>query len=124
MNVFLWSIAGVLAAVFLASGAIKLLRTKEQLAGAGQGWVEQFPASTIKLIGVLEAAAAVGLILPPALDIAAILAPIAAVGLIILMAGAATTHARRREWSNVAVNVVLAAIAAAVAWGRFGPYSF
>lgn len=87
MNVFLWVLAGVLAAEFLAGGAMKLLRTKEQLAGAGQGWVEQFPPGTIKLIGVLEVAAAIGLVLPPALDIAPVLAPIAAVGLIILMAG-------------------------------------
>ena len=124
MNVFLWVLAGVLAAVFLASGAMKLLRTKEQLAGAGQGWVEKFPPGTIKLIGVLELAAAIGLVLPPALDIAPVLAPIAAVGLIIVMAGAVTTHARRQEWSNVAVNVVLAVLGAVVAWGRFGPYSF
>jgi uncharacterized membrane protein YphA (DoxX/SURF4 family) len=124
MNVFLWVLAGVLAAVFLASGAMKLLRTKEQLAGAGQGWVEQFPPGMIKLIGVLEVAAAIGLVLPPALDIAPVLAPIAAVGLIILIAGAVTTHARRQEWSNVAVNAFLAVLGAVVAWGRFEPYSF
>jgi uncharacterized membrane protein YphA (DoxX/SURF4 family) len=124
MNVFLWVIAGVLAAVFLASGAMKFLRTREQLAGAGQGWVEQYPPRTIKLIGALEVAAAIGLVLPPVLDIAPVLAPIAAVGLIVVMAGAATTHARRREWSNVAVNVALAVLGAVVAWGRFGPHSF
>ncbi|GII59263.1 hypothetical protein Pth03_76520 [Planotetraspora thailandica] len=124
MNVFLWILAGVLAAVFLASGAMKLIRTKEQLAGSGQGWVEQFPAGTIKLIGILELAAAIGLILPPLLDIVPVLAPIAAVGLIVLMAGGAITHARRGEVPNVVVNVVLAVLAAVVAWERFGPYSF
>jgi uncharacterized membrane protein YphA (DoxX/SURF4 family) len=110
-------LAGVLAAVFLASGAMKLLPTKEQLAGAGQGWVEQFPPRMIKLIGILEVAAAIGLVLAPALDIAPVLAPIAAVGLIILMAGAVTTHARRQEWSNVAVNVVLAVLRVAPRYG-------
>jgi uncharacterized membrane protein YphA (DoxX/SURF4 family) len=124
MNVFLWVLAGLLAAVFLVAGALKLARTKPQLASAGQGWVEQFPPGTIKLIGVLEVAGAAGLILPAALNIAPILTPIAAVGLILVMAGAVVTHARRHEIPNVATNIVLAVLAAVVAWGRFGPYSF
>lgn len=51
------------------------------------------------------------------------LTPLAAVGLIVLMVGAAVVHARRREAQYVAVNVVLLVLAAVVAWGRFGPYS-
>jgi hypothetical protein len=35
---------------------------------------------------------------------------------------AAATHIRRKEPSGVAVNAVLFLLAAAVAWGRFGPY--
>jgi uncharacterized membrane protein YphA (DoxX/SURF4 family) len=102
---------GVLAAVFLGSGVLKLVRSKPQLADAGQGWVEPFPAGTIKLIGVLEVLAAVGLVLPAALSIAPILTPIAAVGLLLVMAGAVVAHARRDEIPNVAVNIVLAVFA-------------
>jgi hypothetical protein len=40
------------------------------------------------------------------------------------MVGAAIVHARRNEPMNVAVNLVLIALAVFVAWGRFGPYSF
>ena len=40
------------------------------------------------------------------------------------MIGAAITHARRGETKNIIINVVLLAMAAVVAWGRFGPYSF
>jgi hypothetical protein len=43
---------------------------------------------------------------------------------VIKMIGAAVTHARRRETQAIAMNVVLLAVAAVVAWGRFGPYSF
>jgi hypothetical protein len=50
--------------------------------------------------------------------------PLAAVGLILLMAGAAITHARRGESQAIASNVVLIVLAAVVAWGRFGPYPF
>jgi hypothetical protein len=40
------------------------------------------------------------------------------------MLGAAATHARRKEPSMIVVNLVLFALAAFVAWGRFGPYAF
>jgi uncharacterized membrane protein YphA (DoxX/SURF4 family) len=124
MNLLLWIIAGLLAIAFLGSGVMKLLRSKEQLASSGQGWVESFSPATVKLIGILEVAAAAGLILPAAFNIAPVLVPLAAVGLIVVMVGATITHGRRNEWPNVAVNVVLALLAAIVAWGRFGPYAF
>src|SRR6266508_4530524 len=75
-------------------------------------------------IGALEVLAAVGLILPAALDIAPVLAPLAAVGLVLLMVGAFIAHVRRREAQAIVVTLVLLALAAFVAWGRFGPQSF
>jgi DoxX-like family len=68
--------------------------------------------------------AAIGLILPAALDVVPVLVPLAAVGLAVLMVGAVVTHARRREPQLIVVNVVLLALAVVVLWGRFGPYSF
>jgi hypothetical protein len=124
MNITLWIIAGLLAAAFLASGAMKLVQPKEKLAALGMGWVEDFSAGTIRAIGTLEVLAAVGLILPAALDIAPVLVPLAAVGLILLMAGAIITHLRRHEARVIAPPIALLALAALVAWGRFGPQSF
>ena len=124
MNAVLWIIAGVLAVAFLASGVMKLARTKEQLAASGMGWTEDVSAGTVKLIGALEVLAAIGLILPALLDIAPVLVPLAAVGLVLIMVGAAVTHGRRGETPLIAVNVVLLILAAVVAWGRFGPYAF
>ncbi len=123
MNIALWIIAGLLAVAFLASGAMKLIQPKEKLP-AGWGWVEDFSAGSIKAIGALEVLAAVGLILPAALDIAPVLAPLAAVGLVLLMVGAFIAHVRRREAQAIVVTLVLLALAAFVAWGRFGPQSF
>ncbi|MFJ9908317.1 hypothetical protein ACIRVK_36570 [Streptomyces sp. NPDC101152] len=40
------------------------------------------------------------------------------------MVPAAITHARRKEPGAIAFNAVLLILAALVAWGRFGPYSF
>ncbi len=123
MNVVLWIIAGVLAVAFFAAGLTKLTQPREKLA-ATMGWVEDFSPGTVKLIGALEVLAAIGLILPAALVIVPVLVPLAAVGLVALMVGAAITHARRKEAPMIAINLVLLLLAAVVIWGRFGPYSF
>ncbi len=71
MNLALWIIAGLLAAVFLVAGANKLFIPREKLAKApGGGWVNDFSAGFIKTLGALEILGAVGVILPAALDIA------------------------------------------------------
>ena len=124
MNLILWIAAGVLAAAFLAAGSMKLMRPKEKLAESGMGWTEDFSPGAVKAIGALEVLAAIGLIVPAALDIAPDLVPFAAVGLIVLMLGAAVTHLRRNETQMVLVNVVLIALAASVAWGRFAAEPF
>ncbi len=124
MNVVLWIVAGVLAAAFLGAGLMKLAQPKKKLADSGMGWTEDFSDGAVKGIGALEVLGAAGLILPAALDIVPVLVPIAATGLVLLMLGAAVTHARRKESTNIVVNIVLLALAAFVAWGRFGPYAF
>ncbi|WP_338324652.1 DoxX family protein [Nonomuraea polychroma] len=53
-----------------------------------------------------------------------VLTPLAATGLVVVMIGAAVTHARRKEHQMILGNLVLLALAAVVARGRFGPYSF
>lgn len=124
MNVALWIIAGLLAAAFLAGGAVKLTQPREKLAASGFGFVEDLSAGTVKAIGAIELLAGVGLVLPAALDIAPVLVPMAAVGLVLLMVGAMITHLRRHEASAVVVNLAILALAVFVAWGRFGPQSF
>lgn len=124
MNIALWIIAGVLGAASLAGGAQKLAQPKAKLAAGGYGWVDDFSAGGVKTIGALEVLAGLGLILPAALDIAPVLVPVAATGLVLLMIGAALTHLRRHESQAIVVNAVILAVAAFVAWGRFGPHSF
>ena len=125
MNLTLWIIAGLLAAIFLAGGVGKLILRKEKIAATPLGgWVEDFSADSIKAIGAVEILAAVGLVLPAAVDIAPVLVPLAAVGLVVVMVGAMITHLRRREATSIAVNLAYLALAGFVAWGRFGPESF
>jgi len=123
MNIALWIIQVLLALTFLASGGMKLARPRLALAGQ-MAWVQDFSDAQVKGIGALEVLAAIGLVVPPLLHIAVFLTPLAAVGLVLLMAGAAANHLRRHEPQMVAVNGVLLILAAVVAIGRFGPYRF
>lgn len=126
MNVALWIVAGLLAAAYLFSGGGKLIISKEKIAtmSASAKWVEDFSAGTVKTIGGLEVLAAVGLILPAVLDVAPVLVPLAAVGLVMLMLGAVITRIRRHEFKFMLADLVYLAMAGFVAWGRVGPESF
>jgi hypothetical protein len=119
MNIALWIIATLLAVASLASGAVKLVQSREKLAAVGFGWVNDFSDGTVKTIGTLEILAAVGLVLPALLDIAPVLVPLTAVCLVLLMLGAMITHVRRHEAQLIVVNLVIVALAGFVAWGRF-----
>jgi len=59
------------------------------------------------------------LILPPLTRILPILAPIAAVGLVLNMIGAARTHMRRKENQMIMMNGMLLLLALFVAYRRF-----
>jgi uncharacterized membrane protein YphA (DoxX/SURF4 family) len=125
MNLALWIVAGLLAAVFLVAGANKLFIPQEKLAKApGGGWVNDFSARFIKALGAVEILGAVGLILPAALDIAPIRVPLAAVGLATIMTGAAIVTTRRQEPMHALLNLTYLALIAFVAIARFGPQSF
>ncbi|GAB3931620.1 DoxX family protein [Kribbella albertanoniae] len=125
MNVFLWILAGVLAAFFLAAGANKLAQSHAKLlATPNMKWVEDFSPGTLKLIGAAEVLGAIGLILPAVLDIAPILTPLAAVGLAVIMLGAIITHGRRKEYQPIIINAVVLVLAVVLAIFRFGPNSF
>jgi uncharacterized membrane protein YphA (DoxX/SURF4 family) len=125
MNVFLWIVAGVLAAFFAAAGVTKLSQSKAKLGENPQmGWTKDYSPGALKLIGAAEALGALGLILPGAFDIAPVLVPLAATGLAIIMLGAIVVHARRKEPQPIILNAVILALALVVAIFRFGPNSF
>jgi uncharacterized membrane protein YphA (DoxX/SURF4 family) len=123
MNTTLWIIQVLLALAFLVAGMMRLAQPIEKLA-AQMGWVRDFRPSTVRLIGALEVLAALGLILPPIVDVLPWLAPLAAIGLVVLMLGAAATHLRRRETGVIAANVVLLTLAVFVAVGRLAVAPF
>ncbi|WP_040781916.1 DoxX family protein [Nocardia pneumoniae] len=125
MNLALWIAAGLLATVALVGGITKTFVPKQKLAeAAGGGWTANASVGFVKTLGVLELLAAVGLILPAALDIAPVMVPVTAVCWIVLMLGAMITHLRDGEAKFIWLNLIYLALAVSVAWGRFGPESF
>jgi hypothetical protein len=125
MNLTLWIITGLLAAVALSGGVSKTFIPKEKLAHVtGGGWTKDHTAGFVKTLGILELLAVVGLTLPAAVDVAPVVVPITAVCWVLLMIGAITTHLRRGEHPFVLLNVVYLALALFIAWGRLGPQSF
>jgi uncharacterized membrane protein YphA (DoxX/SURF4 family) len=107
----------LLAVAFLGAGATKLMQPKEKLA-KNMGWVEDFSQPTVRIIGALEVLGAIGVVLPALTGILPWLTPLAALGLVLLMAGAVYTHLRREEGSAVVPPAVLLLLAALVAVGR------
>jgi uncharacterized membrane protein YphA (DoxX/SURF4 family) len=124
MNVALWIVAGLLAAMFLMAGMMKVAQPYEKLK-EGMAWVEDFSPGIVKEIGMVEMLAAIGLVVPPLVDVAPILSPIAATGLALTMVGAVVTHVRRGgEGRMIMTNLVLLVLLVFVAVGRFAiePY--
>jgi uncharacterized membrane protein YphA (DoxX/SURF4 family) len=118
VSIALWVVSILLAVAFLAAGGSKLTQPKEKLASRGMGYVEDFSQTQIRLIGTAEVLAAIALIVPQAFDVWTWLTPVAAVGLALLMVGAAVTHIRRKEPQVLGANTILFALAAFVAIGR------
>ncbi|SED72087.1 DoxX family protein [Ruania alba] len=121
MDTALWIVAGVLALAYLLGGTSQLAMTKEKYRSFGRGnhWVDDFGTGHITAIGITKIVGAMGLVLPAAVDVAPVLVPIAATGLMLVMAGAATTRFRRSEWGFLAGDLVYLGLFAFVAWGRF-----
>jgi hypothetical protein len=125
MDTTLWIVAVLLAVVFATGGVGKIAIPKEKLAAApGGGWVEDFSPDAVRALGAVDALAAVGLVLPAAVGIAPVLVPLAAAGVVLLMAGAVLVRLRHGARGAIVVDLTYLALAAFVAWGRLGPEPF
>ena len=117
MHVTLWILQVVLAVVFAIAGVTHFL-PPEGLPESMRGMAEM-PAGVPYFIGTVEILAVLGLILPGLTGIQTRLTPLAGAGLILVMVGAIVWHAQREEFPNIVLNVILAAIAGFVAYGRW-----
>jgi len=112
-RVALWSVQIVLALLFLFAGIAKLRMSAAVL--------EQFtgvPGAFMKFIAIAEISGALGLVLPGLFRVKRFLTPVAAVGLVTIMAGATTLMATHGPVSGAALPFVVGVLVAAVACRR------
>ncbi len=117
LSISLWIAQVVLAAMFCMAGSTKLFQPIDALAPM-RPWVTAMPEGMVRFIGLSELLGAIGILLPSALRRMPMLSVAAAAGLVTVQILAAIFHATRGEFSMIGMNVILAAIAAFVAWGR------
>ena len=120
LRIALWVAQVLLAIAFGMGGFMKLTLPLTELTQK-LVWPGALPEPLLRFIGASELAAAFGLLLPAAFRIRPELTPLAAAGLVVIMALAVVFHLSRGEAYMIPVNFVLGVIAAFVAWGRFGP---
>lgn len=109
----------VLTLIFTGGGLTKLTLPYARFTKVPfQEWANDFKPQHIRLIGVLEACAAVGMIAPLFLPSLRVLTPLALVGMALVMSGAMATHLRRSEYLNMAGNVTWLGLALFVAYDR------
>lgn len=117
LHLGLWVVQGLLGALFLAVGAMKATQPIAVLVDT-LGWPAAVPAALVRVIGVAELLGGLGLILPAATRVKPMLTPLAGVGLAMVMLLATIFHISRGDLGAMPIPLVLAGLAAFVAWGR------
>ncbi len=114
MHRTLWVVQGLLALVFVLTGAMKLVMPLKVLTAE-----LPLPGVCVRLIGGAEVLGAIGLILPAALRIRPGLTPLAAAGLVIIMAGATVFTLATGGGALAVIPLAIGFLSAFVAYGRW-----
>ena len=114
MNIALWIAQGLLAAIFLFAGGMKLVLPVEEMTKQ-----LPLPGLFLRFIAVCEVLGAIGVILPWLLGIRPGLTPLAAAGLVPIMIGATVFTLATSEAPLALIPLVLGLLAAFVAYGRW-----
>jgi len=112
-SVALWTVQGLLAAIFLFAGSMKFVMPVEEMTKeiAFPGWFLYF-------IGVCEVLGALGLVLPGLARVRQGLTPLAAAGLVIIMIGATACTLAIGGGVGALFPAVVGLLAAYVCYGR------
>ena len=109
----LWIVQGLLAALFLFAGGVKLVLPIEKLT-----MQVPLPGGFIRFLGVCEVLGALGLILPRLLRIRPGLTPLAAAGLAIIMIGATVITLAGGDIASTLISLAVGLLAVFVVYGR------
>lgn len=114
MSVALWIVQGLLTPLFLFAGGMKLVMPIAALTAQAP-----LPGLFIRFIGVLEVVGALGLVVPALLRLRPSLTPLAAAGLVIVMAGAVGATLTTGPAATALAPVVVGCFLVFVAYGRW-----
>src|SRR5688572_7822281 len=115
MNIGLWILQAVLAALFLGHGWLYVAPPATMV----ETMNAQIPPGLRMFIGVAELLAAAGLILPGITRIRPSLTALAAAGLMVVTASATGFHAFRGEMGTAATTAILCVLVTTVAYARW-----
>ncbi|MEV0274480.1 DoxX family protein [Hamadaea sp. NPDC050747] len=121
-NGVLWALQALLGVFFAGSGFGKVLLYDDALYAAAPqavAWYAAVSQPLIVFIGVAEVLGGVGVLLPAMTRVRPSLTPLAAAGLTLTMILAGGFHVVRGEFDLLPYNIVLGAVAAVVAVGRW-----
>lgn len=119
MNIALWILQVLLAALFLFAGGTKLALPIDVLTSMGSPNQVHLPALLLRFLGVCEVVGALGLILPSVLRIRPALTPLAAAGLVIIMIGATVLTIIGDGIGAAMIPFVVGVLCVFVAYGRW-----
>jgi uncharacterized membrane protein YphA (DoxX/SURF4 family) len=118
VNILLWVLQVLLGFYFFATGLIHFIVPPGL--PAPMAWMYELSPGLHYFSGTAEILAGLGLILPGLTRLQTRLTPLAALGLVLVMIGAAVWHALRSgEFANIVMNVILMGLAGFVAYGRW-----
>ena len=113
MNIGLWIVQGLLAALFLFAGGMKLVLPVEEMPKE-----MTMPGWFLRFIGVAEVLGGLGLVLPWWLKIKPMLTPLAAGGLLIVMIGAVVVTLMAGGGATALMPAVVGILLAFIAYKR------
>ena len=117
LQVTLWTAQILMAAAFCLFGFMKLTVPIAQLA-VNMKWTGEFPAGLVRLLGAIDMAGGLGVLLPSLTRILPRVAVIAAAGCVALQVFAILFHVYRGEAGLIPLNLILLALALFIFWGR------
>jgi len=118
LHIALWVTQAIVAASFVGAGVMKSMMPIPQIAGIWP-WTGELSSTVVRLLGLIDIASGLGVLLPALTRIKPGLTVLAAACCIVLQLCAMVFHGSRGELAALPVNVVFVACCAFVFWGRW-----
>ena len=124
MNIALWVAQGLLAAMYLMVGSMKVFQPAKVRETPRMAWAHGRPDHYIRFVGTTEVLGALGLFLPLATGYLPWLTVLAGIGLtLVQLLAIFTEHLPKKEYGVIPLNIALLALAIFVVIGRWTLFS-